>query len=372
MKCAGIIAEYNPFHNGHKYHIEETRRLTGCDWVAVCMSGSFVQRGEPAIYDKWTRASHALSGGADIVIELPAAYALRSAEGFAGAGVNLLNALGVDYLSFGSECGDIDLLKKAAYLLSSETPAFKEILGEKMREGKTYALARQEALAATCTELSNILSSPNNILAVEYLKALKGTKIIPVTVMRTDNGYNSQIPKGNFASATFLRKMLSNGEEIQAYSPVSEKFVPKTLSDFEELILYAVLTTDYQGFDSVPDTVIQRIRSADKSSLAALMDSAKSKNIPMSSVKRALLNIMIGNKLPYASRPSYINVLALSQNGAKMIKAVKKASRLPIITKPSSYREKDLSYEIEKLATDIYFLKDHKSGLHLKMPPVIK
>ena len=186
MKTAGIIAEYNPFHTGHQYHIEQTRAITGADFIIVVMSGDFVQRGAPAFLSKLVRTKMALLGGADLVLELPASCSCQSAEYFAYHGVSLLHALGcVDFLSFGSECGDITQLRQAADFLTMESDAYKKYLRSLLQSGCSYPTARAKAAAALHPEnagFSTILDSPNNILGIEYLKALKRLKsaILPV------------------------------------------------------------------------------------------------------------------------------------------------------------------------------------------------
>lgn len=192
IKTAGIIAEYNPFHNGHQYQIEEIRRQTGADFVIAAMSGDFVQRGEPAIFDKYTRTRMALCGGADLVVELPALFATSSAEDFAACGVSLLGSLGTDFLCFGSESGNLSHLQKAAEILSEESAIWQPLLQTYLKQGETYPSARSLAVAELTGDpgLSTLLATPNNILAVEYLKALKQQRssMIPVTIRRRGCG----------------------------------------------------------------------------------------------------------------------------------------------------------------------------------------
>lgn len=211
IKAAGIIAEYNPFHNGHHYQIEEVRRLTGADYVIAAMSGDFVQRGEPAIFDKYTRTHMALSGGADLVVELPVLFATSSAEDFAACGVALLSALGADILCFGSESGDLKLLQEAARILTEEPPEWKELLQGYLKQGESFPAARCRAMEALTgkPEFSSLLSSPNNILAVEYLKALlrQNSSLQPVTIRRKGAGYHDTGVSGPLASASALREL---------------------------------------------------------------------------------------------------------------------------------------------------------------------
>lgn len=196
MRVVGIIAEYNPFHNGHEYHMKESLRLSEADYTVVAMSGNFVQRGAPAMMDKHTRAEAALRCGADLVLEIPVLYAAASAEYFAGGAAALLDSLGVvTHLSFGSECGNLEPLQNAAEILTREPEDYRAALKAHLKQGFSYPAARAQALAECCPNAGNFaefLSSPNNILAVDYIKALikRGSGMVPVTVKRTGAGYH--------------------------------------------------------------------------------------------------------------------------------------------------------------------------------------
>lgn len=224
MKTAGIIAEYNPFHNGHRYQIEELRARTGADFVIIAMSGDFVQRGEPAVFDKYTRTRMALNAGADLVLELPAAFATSSAEDFAACGVALFDKLGVvDLLCFGSECGDVTALEPVARLLAKEPEGYGKLLQERLSKGDSFPKAREWAVTEWMkreintdgADMQALLSSPNNILGIEYMKALirRGSSIDPYTIQRNGQGYNDSdidaVADGQgFASASAIRKAL--------------------------------------------------------------------------------------------------------------------------------------------------------------------
>ena len=201
MKTVGIIAEFNPLHNGHKYLLDEAKRLSGADFCIVVMSGNFVQRGSPALLDKYTRTQMALLNGVDLVIELPVIYATASAEYFARGAVRLLDKLGVvDIITFGSECGNIELLKKAATELTEETPDFKKNLQDNLKKGLSFPKARSQAIGKQGDG-----SEPNNILGIEYIKALNywDSSITPTTIERKGSGYHDE----QMASATAIRKM---------------------------------------------------------------------------------------------------------------------------------------------------------------------
>lgn len=228
MKTAGIIAEYNPFHKGHEYHIEQTRKITGADYIIAIMSGDFVQRGAPAIIDKYQRTLSALCCGCDLVLELPSIYSTSSAEFFAAGAVLLLDRLGVcDYLSFGSEKGNLFELSALAEILSDEPPFYQTLLKAELKKGTSYPQARQSALLAYCRTTSNCqfcndfwdcFKEPNNILALEYLKALKkyGCKMVPVTISRKNTSYHDKKLYQDISSATAIRHWLSSQKKDAA------------------------------------------------------------------------------------------------------------------------------------------------------------
>ena len=242
MKAAGIIAEYNPFHRGHQYHIRQTRRITKAECILAVMSGNFLQRGEAALYDKWTRAEMAVLGGADLVLELPAAFACNSAEYFAKGAVSLLEGLGgIQYLSFGCEVEDVVLLRQAAALLAEEPEAWKESLRKSLKEGESFAKARWKATQAFLSQkngqepfclsggpevqerLFYALQQPNTILAVEYMKQLirQKSSIEPVLIRREGSGFHEEaIVPGTFASAKAVRNALKQGTPVSALTGV--------------------------------------------------------------------------------------------------------------------------------------------------------
>ena len=212
-KVLGIIAEYNPFHNGHLYHINESKKAVNADYTIAIMSGNFVQRGDTSLVDKWSKAEMALKNGIDLVIELPLLYSISSAENFAEGSIKILNSLNlVDYLSFGSELCDVNILNEFANVLYYEPKEFVSILNHELSKGFSFPKARENALLMYLNDIrkyANILSSPNNILAIEYLKALKKYKssIVPVSIYRKKVDYNSTEIVDNFASATAIRKI---------------------------------------------------------------------------------------------------------------------------------------------------------------------
>ena len=221
MKTVGIVAEYNPFHKGHALHIAKTREIVGEDAAIVCvMSGNFIQRGEPAIFAKHTRAEAALYGGADLVLELPLPYVLSSAEKFAMGAMAILDSLGcVDYVSFGSESGNTEELKEAAQILLRED--FGEVLREELRVGVSFAEARQRAMERIAGKSMDMMAKPNNILAVEYIKtlAMLGSDIEPLAISRRGAGHDEAQEREGICSASAIRAKIKAGEDASAYMP---------------------------------------------------------------------------------------------------------------------------------------------------------
>ena len=248
MRIVGLIAEYNPFHNGHKYHIEKAKELANADYAVVVMSGNFVQRGAPAIIPKHLRAESALKSGADLVIELPVCYATGTAEQFAYGAVSLLDKLGcVDAICFGSECGDIDSLKNVAQLLCNESDEYKDALQTCLRFGMSFPLARQNALDKLYPNCNygQLLSEPNNILGIEYLKALYrlGSNIEPMTIRREVSHYHDTELQEQFSSASALRGTISDGNFAQLYGQIPSECMPSLEDGYE--VRYPVYANDF-------------------------------------------------------------------------------------------------------------------------------
>ncbi|MBE6948674.1 MAG: nucleotidyltransferase family protein [Ruminococcaceae bacterium] len=363
MSTAGIVCEYNPFHLGHKYHIEKTRELLGEDTGIVCvMSGNFVQRGDCAVFAKHSRAKAAVLNGADLVLELPIPWVLSSAEGFAYGAVSLLDALGVvTHLSFGSESGDIGELRE----LVKGINASENRISELMATGISYASARQKALDG---KLSELIESPNNILGVEYIKALErlGSSVEPVTVSRHMTDHDSEIPSDNFASASFIRNTILNGTPEWKYVPESgaEIFENEPLHSLEyceRAILGKLRSMTKDEFDALPfggEGLGNRLMNSvmTEASLDAIMEKTKSKRYPMSRIRRMILCAWLGVS-PEDSRgePPYIRVLAASERGCEMLREIKKKSELPVITKPASAKEFEI-FRLEAKSTALYNL----------------
>lgn len=378
MLLSGIICEYNPFHSGHKAHIDMTRELLGGDAAIVCvMSGNFVQRGEPAILTKHARTEAALNCGADLVLENPVIWSTASAERFALAGVSILAALGLDMtISFGSECGDAETLKKAADALSSDRA--QDIIKAGLEDGLSYAAARQRAADALLGGDADIIKKPNNILGVEYLKAIKALgaeHISPLTFKRISTEHDGE-EKDGLAPASLLREMLNTGEDAAEYMPPESAAIlnreiaagraPVTLKSAESAILYRLRTMAEEDYAALPDAsegfylrLMRVARTA--SSYAEILENTKTKRYAMSRIRRMVLASLLGITAEMQNElPPYIRVLGANDRGRKILRQAKKSAALPIITKPAAARNLNenarRAFETEALATDIYNL----------------
>ena len=337
MKVAGIIAEYNPFHNGHKYLIDESKRITGATHIVSVMSGDFVMRGEPACFNKLIRAEAAVRGGCDLVIELPLCFSLSSAENFALGGVSVLDSLGiVDNISFGSECGDIDLLWKAAERLSGNN------VSEEIKKEMKNGIPIFEAISRLVPSMAEVLSAPNNILAVNYLKALKklGSDIVPVTVKRNSVSHDGEEITGNFASALALRKKLASGEEIKQWTP-SDLFTHGSFvseKSFDMAVTYALRSASKSEIKKVKDVgegLENLIFSEARKNYGAneIAAAVKSKRYAYTRIKRIIYNLFLGIEGEFSDKPPrYARVLAFNDKGRELINEIKKRGRIPLIT----------------------------------------
>lgn len=339
MKTYGIICEYNPFHNGHIYQIEETKKQTGADHIVAIMSGNYVQRGEPALLDKFKRAEIAVKNGVDLVIEMPVQYSLASAELFARCGVMMLGSLRcVEGISFGSECGSVEDLQKCADAVKElATP---ENLKPLMEQGLPYPAALQQLVAYQYGPLvGDLLNSPNNILAVEYLKSLKilglDKKITPFTIKRNGAEHDSDNTSSNIASGAHIRSLIDDGEDFSAFVPKDTLDAVNQYDDedklcwfenFERPLLYRLRTMSPKELATTPDVdqgLLNRIFQAARTatSLEELLETVKTKAYPMARIKRVLFNAFIGIKTDDIKIPPlYGRILALNDRGADILK----------------------------------------------------
>lgn len=362
MKVNAVIAEYNPFHNGHKHQLNASAQKTSADYTIIIMSGNFVQRGAPAIIDKFTRAKTALSNGADLVLELPICYATSSAEYFATGAITLADKLGVvDTLSFGSECGDITVLNRIARILLNEPPEYSSYLKNNMRLGHSYPIARTNALIRYDSGLSdcrNVLSSPNNILGIEYIKALlrRGSNIIPCTTLRAGLDYHDIRLGNNQSSSKAIREALYSGQNIdflQQHVPENAfrilkdclGTIPMMFSDdFSESLYYKLLNEKNEGytkyFDVSPalsDKILKHIY--EYKSFSEFCNILKSRDMTYTRISRCLLHILLDltdekfEECKALDYTPYARVLGFRRDSAPLLSEIKKNSAVPIITK---------------------------------------
>lgn len=370
MPVAGIVAEYNPFHLGHAHHLAQTRKQLGPDGGIVCvMSGNWVQRGDCAVADKWSRSTLAVLGGADLVIELPTPWAMSSAESFARGATGLLDALGVvDILSFGSETGVLPPLLSAAAALDS--PDYPLRLQAALSEGLSFPAARQKAAGCSC------LSTPNNNLGVEYLRALQalGSSIQPMTIIRQGAAHDSgELSDSGFVSASYIRSLLRQGQRGQAASLLPHSSLelmgePSSLAWMERGILARLRTMREADWAALPDSgqregLPARLVSAVKAatSLEQFYSLAKTKRYTHARLRRLVLSAFLG--LDADIRPDavpYVRVLCANRRGQALLKKMKRCCSLPIITKPAHAKAMGDSarrlFEAESRYTDLYAL----------------
>ena len=396
-KVVGIIAEYNPFHNGHSYHIQNTKALTGADFVVAVMTGNFTQRGNTSVVDKWEKTKMALNGGADLVIELPTIYSISSAENFANGAVKILNTLGiVDSISFGMEADDISTLNNIANVLFMEPPEYKAILEHELSKGNSFPKARENALMMYLNDIkryANVLKGSNNILAIEYLKALKKQKsnLAPIGVKREKVYYNSTKIIDEYASATGIRNLLLHNqlEEVRKVVPaktyslllnnIRQGTYVLDITAYNNEIIYKLRTMTVKEIANLPDVsegleYLIKDASNKTNNLLELINKVKSKRYTQTRVQRILLYALLGitkKDMEISKKMTpYIRVLGCSENGKMLLSQIN--SKAKVITsfkkfeKTNKNRKIKRMLEIDKKATDIYTLgykKESKAGL---------
>ncbi|OHB25011.1 MAG: hypothetical protein A2X84_12715 [Desulfuromonadaceae bacterium GWC2_58_13] len=352
MRTVGLITEYNPFHNGHLHHLRESLRATGAEVSVAVMSGHFLQRGEPALVDKWVRAGMALRAGVDLVVELPFPWACNSAPHFARGAVLALEALGgIDTLCFGSEAGDLAPLQRCAELLVEQESSVAGRTAELLRLGVNYPTARARCLAELGGVEAESIASPNNILGIEYLKALRqtGSSIVPYTIRRIGAGYHEEEARDEMASATGIRRMLQAGESFAAFIPMPSRMpLDRALaaghrldqSRFCHLLLARILrgAESLKDLYQVEDGIENRLFEAAlrHSDYAALVDAVKSRHFTRTRVQRILCYIL--NEIRreemqgfLSAGPLYLHLLGSSDRGRAYLAASRKRRRIPLI-----------------------------------------
>lgn len=326
MKIAGIIAEYNPFHSGHKRHVELTRE-SGASHIVAVMSGSMVQRGEVAVLDPHERARAAVAGGVDLVLELAPQFALGAARDFARAGVGILSSLGcVNVLSFGAECPDVEALKNALSELESGELEIKAL----MSRGKTYP----QAAAEVCKSAAKIISGQNNTLALEYLRALRSSGISPLAVERTVM-HDAEKPKNGFASAAYIRELLRRGENAEEYLGAQpDENALSFCENGERAILFRLSQLGEEDFKDTPycKELAGRLFEASRraESLDEIYRLVKPRNVTQARVRRAVMLAALGITLDDVKQPTFARVLALNEKGAEILHLCRKTADIPL------------------------------------------
>ena len=376
MKITAVISEYNPFHFGHKYQLEEIKKNS--DAVIVIMSGPFVQRGEAAITDKWTRAKAALLNGADLVFELPVIYALNSAKEFAFGAVRLLDGTGVvDELCFGSECGDINKLLSAARALENEPKTVSDKIQQLISSGLSYPAAREIAFEEIIPQ--GVLSEPNNILAVEYIRALLSlnSSIAPATIKRCGSGYHD-IDVNRFASATGIRDKIFTGKEFSDLLPCPDFDVYCTSNlDTAMTAKLRMVSAEYLStINGVSEGLENRIKRAALiySSIDDIASEIKTKRYTMTRIKRILISALLDITSELASsNATYLRVLGMNNIGTEILRQIKNNSDLDIITKTADYKKVNPVFDLDIRAQNIFALcgGNKKGNADLTTSPIV-
>ena len=396
-KIVGIIAEYNPFHNGHVYHIQNTKEQTGADCIVAVITGNFTQRGNSSVVNKWEKTKMAIAGGADLVIELPTIYSISSAENFADGAVKVLDSLGiVDIISFGMEAEDLSSLNNIATVLYSEPPEYVSVLMHELQKGESFPKARDNALMMYLNDIkryANILKGSNNILAIEYLKALKKQKsnLMPIGIKREKVYYNSMKIIDEFASATGIRNLLLRNqvEEVRKVVPsttfqiLMNNFRNGTyvldLTAYNYEIIYKLRNMTVKEISELPDVAeglenLIKEAAGKTNNLIELISMIKSKRYTQTRIQRILIYAMLGitKKDMELSKKiiPYIRVLGCSENGKMLLSQIN--PKVSVITSLKRFEEDNRNQkftkllDIDKMATDIYTLgyrKNSRTGL---------
>lgn len=370
MKIAGVIAEYNPFHSGHEWHLAETRRRTGCDFVVVCMAGSYVQRGEAACLSKWARAEAALRCGADAVFELPALFAVRSADAFARGGVGVLDGLGVDALSFGCETTRLQTIEALAELREHEPEALSDAVRRGLAEGKSHARARGEAVAAMLGMKPEALNAPNLVLAAEYVRQLRRrSSAMEIAVVPRAGDYHDADVRAPFASATAVRAALAEGRKEEALAAVPEaarEILSRAGSMHapDDLLLWRLRQTSEAELSALPGVAegLERriLRCASGASTREeLLDALKCKRYTRARLSRILACALLGLTNALAERhpePEYARLMGMRRDARPLLSELKRRAKLPIVSDPVRLQS-DECFRLECRATDLRALQ---------------
>lgn len=400
MNVTGIITEYNPFHNGHLYHLTEAKKATNADAIVCVMSGNFVQRGGPAIIDKWKRTEMALNNGVDLIIELPTYYAVSSAEFFAKGSVSILHNLGiVNNLFFGSECGDVEKLSEISKTLVNEDDKFKTLIKEHLSKGDTFAKAREKSLIEYLKDdaINNIVTSSNNILGIEYIKSIMrlNSTIIPSTLKREGSNYNDKNLSNSFSSATSIRELLKNeasieslknlipNESFEVFENLQKNSYPFVFDEnMFKFIKYKIQTKCinfnnlYEITEGLENKLIKEISSS--ISYEDFILKVKSKRYTYSKISRLLTHIYLGldsDTFLNIEDPNnlYARVLGFNKTGRELLSLIKANSTIPLITKVPRFVDNSL-LKLDIQATVAYSNLNNKinSNSDYLISPIIK
>ena len=372
MKTASIISEYNPYHNGHAYHVRKTREMTSSDYIISIMSGNFVQRGEPAIYDKYNRARSAALD-IDAVFELPVIFSISNAGDFAMGAVSILNSLGcVDSLSFGVETLDMNLFERICSIITDEPSDYKSSLQDYIKEGNSYPLAREKALTDILGDsVKDIISSPNNILALEYMSAIKkinsSIRICPII---RKGSYHNTDEKNGYLSASAIRTLIYDNKDITPHVPSYDQELFKNAlpgtSVLDGLLNLRLSELDYDViYHEMSKDMMNRLKSIPvPTSFSEAVQLLKTKNITYTRSARALMNMILRIKeddfreITNEGYSHYANLLSFRKESSTLLKTIQDNSEIPIINKKADYTPEShaasLSWEYDKKATDIY------------------
>ncbi|OBZ16839.1 nucleotidyltransferase [Bacillus sp. FJAT-26390] len=392
MRTVGLIVEYNPFHNGHLYHLQQSRKITQADAVVAVMSGHFLQRGEPALLDKWARTRMALEGGCDLVIELPVAYATQAAEWFAYGAVSLLEATGVvDSFCFGTENGELEPLLQAAEIVAHEPQAFKLLLKQQLQTGMSYPSAYSSAITAYLSDQGYAsaakfpFSLPNHTLALHYLLALKrlGGKMEPFTITREKAQYNQDTATDSqIASATAIRKLLLEQrslDEARAYVPESTYRIlqqewsagrcPISWASFTDTLLHAVVTRSpaelahmHELSEGLEHRLLNALPKLKSREFEDILEALKTKRYTRTKLQRALLAILLGHskadltQQKLASGVEYIRVLGFTEKGKHLLRRMRSSASLPVLNSAARPPKPFRYLELDTQASSVYML----------------
>ena len=403
MNTTAIIAEYNPFHNGHKFHLRSAKKASSANFIFTVMSPSFVQRGECAIYDKWTRTRATLRGGADMVIELPVIYSTASAESFARGAVKIITESGIaDNIAFGAETNDLSALQAAADLLLEPTDEFTEILKTELSKGSSFPKARAAAFSTVTGKAADVLSTSNNILAVEYLKALKlyNSDIRPVITKRTGSEFNSTKVQGTIASASAVRKVIKKGRSDLVNQTVPfecfdiyEKAIPVFMDNFSDAMAYILRTMTVEEMreisgisEGLENRILKTVGSSYK--ISDICAELKTKRYTHTRLMRIMSHLLLGITKeqeemfsPLHFEP-YIRVLGFRKSAEHLVSALCKKSSVPVIMNVNkdegrlNETQKAL-LDLEKKATNVYCLglpntAEKRLALDYTMPVIVE